>query len=240
MADYMDEARSHFENTIGIYQGEVIQLERIVYDDTHTGIPLSRLHRHMTYEESKQLMQVSYRLHGKPQRQKILLSEIQFPFPESKLINATERKRPKAIFINRYSYRQWRRGLRNEMLHKLYPNMWLFKQLGFNSLSHKRLSWEEIEEFVNPTYYNPIEVIEQVKELPGTYAVSPDFWVGLGRSGIVFGYHQYTVGKVLEDDNIRFELHAEAQDLYEQLTELVGGNRASIAGHWISQRVNEV
>lgn len=235
MAEHLEEANSHYSRTIGIYKGNIIQLEGIVYDPKATGISRNNLNKYMSYEEARSLMLVEYRLHGKVQPQRILLSDIVFPFPESKLINSIENKRAKAVFINRYSYRQWRRGLRMGMLQKVYPNLWLIKQLGLTTSTGKNLTWKELEEFFNPTYYNCVDVQEHAIQNPGTYAISPEFWVGVGRSGLVFGYHQYTVGKIIDGE---YELHADAQDLFELLNETVGGGRASIRGHRVSQGIN--
>lgn len=231
MADYVEEAQSHYDRTIGLLDGKVIHIERCIYNAKTTGIRQSHLRKIMEYEEAKTLIEIAYRHKGQMQSQHALLSDVDFQFPDSKLINSIDKKRPKAVFINRYSYRQWRRGLRLGMLQKFVPNQWLLKQLGLRYSLGEKLTWQEVEEFFYPTYYSVDEVCEQAKQLPGTYAISPEFWVGVGRPGLVFGYHQYTIGHIT-DEGI-FELDERGQDLYELLVETVGGERASIRGNWL-------
>jgi hypothetical protein len=242
MPNYIEEANSHYAKTIGVYaphfqkeydrfQGDVIQVDSVHYDPELSGISTNDLHLNMSYEDACKLMYVRYQLHGQQQEQGVLLRDILFPFPESKLINTTDNGRAKAVFINRYSYRQWRRGLRQGMLVKFFPNQWLMRQV--DMIINGALSWKELEEFFNPSYYSPVTVCDLVRKRPGTYAISPEFWVGLGRSGIIFGYHQYTVGKLVDDDV--YELHPNAQDLFELLMETVGGERASIRGHRVPE-----
>ena len=230
MADYLEESINHYDRTVGLHKGHVVQIDGIVYDSNLTKIPRRELHRYMSYEDSHQLMQARIRKKGKLQQNHILLSDIEFPFPESKLINVVDKSHAKAVFINRYAYRQWRRGLRMSMLTKILPNSWLAKSLGLNTLMGNKLSWRELEEFFFPTYYDPLEVLDLVKQRAGTYAISPSFWVGVGKLGLVFGYQQYVVGTI---EDTQYMLHENAQDLYEQLVEIVGERHASIRGDWI-------
>ncbi len=216
--DVYNEFESHYSGCFAVDKdGAAIKIKRIIppeptsvddygdasYGDYPTNLELASSIDLFTIEalyieSSSDLHQDVVELH---------LCDIVFVFPESKLINCNTLLTDGSTFnyikyISRYSTRQYRRALRLNYLIENRPNAWLIDHLCregvdlYNIMDSHELSDNEIGSYINPLYYSYTDAINKLDEGIGTYALSPNWWVGQGTDGIDLGWNSHSVGTV--------------------------------------------
>ena len=166
------------------------------------------------------------------------MGDIDFSFPNPGLVNVPAMynidRKPVQFNTTRYVarrvQRQWRRALRYDSLNVCSPNTSLrgilesitgqaCNELGTSVTNNTLYS------LYFPQYFTVQHALLELSATVGTYALSPNWWVGQGKHGIIFGHNEHVCGTVSEDG--QFKLAEGLEFLSESLNELIGDKYAA-------------
>ena len=243
MQDVHHELQAYYYNTYGTYNGKVVYVEEIMlpepdyYDEDNDCHVFENDGDHDVYT-SLDLFDAYVRdiSNDNGDCTTVPMSEIDFTFPDTGLINVVIEypdlgcKFNIAKYVTRTTRRQWRRALRFDMLAVRLPNpstkgiIEAITETTHNELS-TRITSSTVDSMFFPKYIGVDEALDRLDGGVDTYALSPDWWVGQGKHGIVFGHHEHKCGDVSSDG--LFTLHEDLEFLRESFNETIGEQYAA-------------